>query len=272
MNDVQVVININLAALQGVASQKLQRLLDVIHFSRAGASLVTDDSYPVRGDFFQFQPSGNTRLPLDVAREASEEWHVLHALREALESASGFLEEARRCCALYQLTTLEKPLGADLHRVDRESRQFHRLGLPLKIQRLRDDFGVESGFGSHIVSLNEARNCIVHRDGVVTATDVAADGHLTVSWSRVALMARSPDGLEERLIEGPQLVQGGWSIVVGTRVTSRAFALGERVVFTFDDLVGMVWSHVYFVNTVAQAVQRYAEGLGIPFKSTEPAV
>ena len=95
---------------------------------------------------------------------------------------------------------------------------------------------------------------------------------LTVSWSRLALMARSPDGLEDRVIEGPSVVESGWSIVVGTRVTSRAFALGERVAFSLDDLIGMIWSHVHFVNTIAQSVQRYAESLGFVFNASEPAV
>ncbi len=272
MNDVRVEIRINLAALQGGASQKLQRLLDVIDFSRAGAPLVTDELYPFRGDFFQFQPSGNTRLSLEGARAASQEWHVLHALREALEVASTFLEEARRCCALYRLATLENPLGSDLHHVDSESRQFHRLGLPLKIQRLREEYGVQSAFGSHIVTLNDARNCIVHREGIVTGMDVGSDGQLTVSWSRLALMARSPDGLEDRPIEGPLVVEAEWSIVVSTRLTSRTFAPGEHVIFSFDDLVGMIWSHVYFVNTIAESVQSYAEGLGVVFETSAPAV
>jgi hypothetical protein len=69
------------------------------------------------------------------------------------------------------------------------------------------------------------------------------------------------------------VAQGGWSICAGTRVvTTWSFGLGDRVVFSFDDLVGMVWSHVDIVSTIAQSVQRYAEGVGIVFRPSEPAV
>lgn len=271
MSEHHVEISISLPALQGVPARKLQRLIDIVDFGRSGTGLVTEEEYP-RSEFFRFDPSTNTRLSLEEARNATEQWYVLHLLRDALETASTFLEDVRRCCALYKLSAKKTGVVADLQRIDTDSIKFHRLGLPIKLERLKVLYGLDSEFSPFIVSLNDVRNCVVHREGRVTVLDVNVDGHLVATWSRVVLLARSPSGDQEVEIDRETVVDAGWSVAVATRITTKSFAPGQSIEFSFAELNGILWSHVGFVNSLTLSVQKFAESLGFTFAPPTDAV
>jgi hypothetical protein len=271
MAEFHLQVTVNLAALQGFAQRQLQRLIDQLEFAHAGSALVRDEHYPGQHAFLAFYPSNNTRLSLDAAREASEQWLVLHTLRDSLEVMSQFLEQADRCCAVYQLAAKPEPKGADLMRLDSRSRAFHRLGFPKKVQRLADDFDVTAEFTEHVVSQNDARNCVVHRRGTVSTEDTLQNGRLQVKWIRMRLQAVSSDGATTTDLDGPTVLTAGSSINLITAPMVRSFAVGESVKFSYDDLVGIVITQWRFVGTMAESIQRYAEGLGHKFTKPDPA-
>jgi hypothetical protein len=262
----RVDLNINLRALQGMAQRRLQRLVDIIEVSHAGVRGVTDAHYPAAPAFLSVYPSHNTRLDAAGARSAAQDWFTLHCLRDAVEVISLFLEESRRCCALFALSKKRHIRFHELQAVDRDSDRFHSEGLPKKFRWLSDSYGVRSDFTEHIITVNAARNCLVHRDGVVAPKDVEEPSKLLiVRWLAVRIDVVSPDGKVTRTMSEPGPVDEGWMVHVVTAPTSKSFPVGAQIRFTHEDLAGILLSHLMCVNTIASSVQQYAESLGFTF-------
>jgi len=141
MADQVLSLKISLPALQGMTLRKLQRLVDILRFSKVGATLVGSGNFP-QLDFLTLNPSQNTHLSLDAARAAALDWHVLHCLRDAIEAVSAFLEDVRLLADIYQLTSKGEIKGSEWNAVLAQNRPFHRLGLPDKIQKIKASYGV----------------------------------------------------------------------------------------------------------------------------------
>lgn len=269
MPDYHLDVKVSLGALQAVPLCKLQRLIDMLQFSRVGASLVAEDHYPPL-DFISIQPSANTRLSLAEARDAALGWFILHGLRDGIEAVSMSLEDSRRVADIYRLAAKGQVTGAEFNAVPAENKRFHRLGLPDKVRFLNDTYGLASDFDSHLLSLNVARNCVVHRDGLVTPLDLNIDNQLSVTFLRVGLAAVSPNG-ESSPITGPQVVEAGWTIQASIGPTTRTFAVGERIQLEYDDLLGAFFSMQQYVNHLAAGLQAFGESLGLKFPDPKPA-
>lgn len=263
--DFHIHVRVNLAALQGVTLRKLQRLIDILDLTKLGIRRVEEAEYPPDNAFYSIHPSSNTRFTLPQAQEESEKWFILNSLRDAVEAISLFLEDARRICAVHRLAKKGLISGQEWHDLNRDSLAFHRLGLPRKFKELETEYGVVSDFSAHVLSHNAARNCIVHRDGIVTRLDLNVGDRLTVTWSDTRVEVTSPDGSETRIIREPTTVEGGWTVRLVMGPTSKTFALGESVKLTYDELSGILTSHLHCVNSLTRSVQAYAEGLGFTF-------
>jgi hypothetical protein len=260
-----VQVSINLGALQSSSLRRLQQLTDVLKFARAAAAALTPDDFDQHLDFFNLRPSANTALGFDQAREASETWVVLHILRDAIDVIQAFLEDVHRCCALYQLVKKHSVTSQDFQLFDAAADAFHSLGLPVKIKRLRDMFGVESDFDQHIVSLNTARNCLVHRLGTVGESDVDSNGELRIKWAEIRLQARALDGSTVKAIDRPTQFDEGWTVELVIGPKEKVYGKGDQLHLTYQELLGALFSHQSYINSLTVSVQKYAETLGFAF-------
>lgn len=265
MTDLVAQITIDLSALQGVSLRRLQRLMDILRFIRAAASSLEADDGNLPLEFYSLNPAVNAALSPNEARSESESWATLHCLRDAIDVAGQFLEESRRCCALYRLSTIAAPRLSDIGELDREGRKFHSLGLPKKIEHVQARYGVASEYSGHVVSLNAARNCLVHRLGVVSEADVDEDGTLSVLWADIRVEAASPDSRSVVVVEEPREFDAGWSLQLVIEPTTRIYRIGDHIHFTYRELLGALFSHQLFINTLTLSVQQYAESLGFQF-------
>jgi hypothetical protein len=264
-----VQVSIDLPALQGIALRRLQQLSDVLRFSRAAAANISEEEFAQHQEFFMLKPSANTQRDFAEAKVETEAWIALHCLRDAIDVVNVFLEDARRCCALYKLVKSPAARQSDLHQLEREGRQFHALGLPVKIRQLSEMFGVQSDFDQHILSLNAARNCLVHRLGIVTEADVDQNNELRIQWTDLRVEATSPDERLVRVIDEPTQVDEGWSLKLVIGPMEKRYCTGERLRLSYRELLGALFSHQNYVNNLTLSVQKYAESLGFTFLPPE---
>ena len=160
------------------------------------------------------QLSRLTRIPVAVAE--AQRWYLCTAFRDAIELLNVFLDQGRLLCALFPSAAQGKIKADDYNRiVGKEARQFHRLGLPDKLKKLRQDFGVASELEGHVLSINTVRNCLVHRLGIVADQDVDANGELVLLWRTSDLVAQNPDGTQElSIMDAPgTLIVPGWTVI-----------------------------------------------------------
>jgi len=167
-------ISINLDALRGELQQSLQRAIYLV-----GAGLQTKDN--IKSDQLYIPNDGMQMIYADslvwddnAAINRYEQWILSNGFRDAIESLSMFLESAHRVMSFWEFSEKQKNgvqlTGADLNEVMTTIPQkFHRLVFPDKLSHIQKKHSIifDEGLGSHVISINKARNCFVHRGGIV---------------------------------------------------------------------------------------------------------
>lgn len=246
--EARVHINVNLDGLLGSLHRDVQRVTNLVAVGIQSPVVLDEESLAIHSDPISFRfgnapPWGST----DDARSDYQDWVYGNGLRDVLESVGSFLEEVRQVLALWALgdrqAAGERLTGASWNtEMEDAAKRFHRLGFPDKVEILRTGFGtqVEGILNEHVLAANNARNCLVHRRGIVSARDLNRGKALVVSWRRMAVLLQDEDG-EHALVLGKSLEKDS-TILMTVEDTTKEFGLGERVIFTAAEFAEICWS------------------------------
>jgi hypothetical protein len=170
----------------------------------------------------------------DELRDVFRSWILISLFRDSVEVVSRFLEDVRELCAIHALLGPATITGEEWNeKVVIPAAAFHRLGLPDKITRLKSEYGVSvaDNFTSEVLSVNQARNCLVHRQGVVSSRDTNAGDTLAMSWRCFEIRARNASG--ERVVTPDNMFFAkGTEVGLAVAVREKVFAIGERISFS----------------------------------------
>lgn len=272
MSNTHISIDINLAALQGQLQRVLRHAMNLVAVGlRAEKEL---SKFPLD------LPDTNMHLRFDTRQQWTSEqvgqewrrWILTNGFRDTSEAVGGFLEGVQSVLGYWELiqvqdkgTTLTGAVWNDMT-VGR-TRRFHRLGLPDKIKFLETQYGfaLDASWAKQILSINKTRNCLVHRNGIVTELDVTANGKLILEWAALVLVVKDNSG--EREIVPPAVVEAGGTLSVRNRPYAKEFAVGEEILLTTAEFSGICWTLFTFGNFCAQLLEQFGKSRGITFKN-----
>lgn len=260
----QVSINVNLVAIQDNFRVQLQHLLDVLLLTFSANETVSQQAYDNYSFFMSFSPAANRKFDFDTAKSEAENWLVRSLMRDTIDFTSVFLENCRVSCALFRLSGNTQLTQHDIDKIfNEEKKAFHNKGFPAKLLELSDEFGVRSEFEVHVRSLNRVRNCLVHRLGIVESKDVNDSGSLILKLRTIQIVAKSPDGKQEKVISSPEAVEGGWTVSIRFCDDERRFKPGDKIKLTYRELYDSIVTLTVFANTLVQSIDEYSNKLGI---------
>jgi hypothetical protein len=246
-------IKINLNAVLGQLQNELQTICYMVTAGLSSSSQLTEQSFQPLSTGIQLSPAQNLPLDLEKGRRAYRRWIVSSGVRDAVESVSRFLETIRAVLAVWSLGRKQTPgeavWGEDWnHTMYREASQFHRRGLPDKIAFLTKQYGLSFDADSIalLLSINQVRNCLVHRAGVVSKLDVDEDSTLKLRWLRLTTIVSDSSG--EREVELPVVVQPGGKAVLRSHPDIREYKLGEIIELDAVDFNNVAWTLLTFGN------------------------
>lgn len=179
--------------------------------------------------------------PSDEAKatflEEFEIWAVANALRDLIEGHSSFLRSAHYIAEIVIANGIEKSiLDARCSAFERQNIIYQRRNLT-KLLNIHDDF--DAMFASFVM----ARNCLAHRNGVVSDKDKNTKDGLEINWRFLGLKIPDKNG-EYRYLdlnEGEEyFVKSGTKVQFGPVVKSKTFALNEQIRLNRHDLVEML--------------------------------
>jgi hypothetical protein len=251
----EVRVTVNLEVLLGKLQISLQRLIDFVAIGLAGARRVEKSDYEEPKEFASLQVAAENRLPFATARDEFITWCLKNSFTDAVDLVSSFLEESRMVGALYSLGG--RCSGADWKRaMNSEKKQFHELGFPAKIKFLREKYAISSNFENHVLSLNRARNCLVHRLGVVSEKDVDATGYLTLTWHSVNLLLIDNSTREETRLTKPTRVESESTLAARIGPHRRQLKVGDRILFDQDEHKHTMLTFYTFALQIVQAIEK----------------
>ena len=260
-------VHIDLAALQSTFFRRLQHQLDVTKVLQVGCERVTAEQVAGQGEFGTFVPANGAELKHDEAKAEAQDWLLRGFLRDAIEGAGLFLDECLQVCEVLPLAAKGSAKAVELHRVFHDlPRTNHKLHFPQKLEKLERQFGIATRFNAHVLSLNKARTCVVHRLGVVSTLDVDETGVLKITFQHAKFVARGQETGQELVIDRPGIVTTEDSMLELHFVDSeRHFKIGERVRLQAHELYDTIITLWRFGLTAAQAIESYGRSLGIQF-------
>lgn len=267
-------IELNLIAMQGIFFRRLQHQLDVTKVLQVGCDVVTAEQVQAVRDFGSFVPANGAQLSHEKAKEEAHDWLLRGFLRDAIEGTGLFLDDCLMVCALMTLAQKGRARADKVDQVLHElPRANHRLHLPQKLEKLKREFGVDSRFTPHVLSLNKARTCVVHRLSLVSPMDVDNTGALKLIFQHVKLIARGQESGVEVHLNSPGIVLAEESMASLHFVdTERSFAVGNRIQLQASDLYDTIITLWRFGLTIGQSVEAYGKSLGFIFScaASEP--
>lgn len=261
-------ININLNALRGELQRSLQRTIFLVaaglqRVEHVDSKLLT---LPTGGIDITIDPS----LELSKAEVQQEytEWILANGFRDAIESTSMFLESAHRVLSFWALAAKQQE-GIEItgehwnQVVITEPQKFNRLGLPDKLSHIREKHQVplEASLESQVLSINTARNCLVHRNGLVSERDINLNDSLEVKWSRLQLVLQNEDG-EKEVVLG-EVVEKESKVMIRYIQESKLFSLGDSIKFSAKEFAEISGCLYFFGESLVIKMNEYGiqEGL-----------
>ncbi len=236
----------------------LQNIIDVVNFSLAARLTANEQAYENGIGFYQLTTAKSQHLSYQAVQEEFSNQSLRNSLRDAIELMANFLEDIHDYCQISRFTSAGSIQALEWNKFVKNTRlTFHRKGLPNKLTYLKEEFGVTSEFSEHILSLNKIRNCLVHRQGVVSDLDVDETGILKAKWNSFDGNAISPDGKESHPIIPNSTIKAGWSIEIRLINKERSFPKGERIIFPADEHVHSLMTLLQFGISIINSMKAY---------------
>lgn len=278
-------VAVNLDALLGELQTSLQTTINLVALSLQSQAQQRIDGTALRLPMEGFNTTFDARLTwsTDEAQERQRTWTLSNGLRDALEDTSSFLESARQVLAVWSMRDVQQKTGkltaADWNKaMHADARAFHRLGLPDKLPLLTRQYDVviDSTLADHLLSINAARNCLVHRRGVVGDRDVNCGGRLTVGWRKLSLILKDEDG--EHPVVLNQRLEKESTLCLRAVDCSKSFEIGERIAFTVQEFADITWGLFSFGSALVSQINAlglakgYVNSSGVPASTVSPEV
>lgn len=183
-------------------------------------------------------------------------WVVANGLRELVEGHSTFLD------AVYGRVVLLKVGRIKFEELQKLERDFERKSVSEKRERVTEELGIDDPFADMFQSMNQCRNCLAHRNGVVGWKDVDANRQMDVRWRTLGF---SVGGERIDLNRGDREfhVKEGGELTGGPIDVSRTFALGEQIRLTRHDLGEICMGFHMAGETILSAMAALAATKGL---------
>jgi hypothetical protein len=191
-------------------------------------------------------------------------WIVGNGLRELVESFSSFLDQIYSVCLLMDYNTGQ--IAPD--KAQKMVKAFMHDGMEGKLERLKSHLGIEIERLDCLASINQARNCLTHRRGIVGPKDCGEKtGKLNVKWMGIETYAELHSGERVPLYPMPEagvILEKDGRILFQITEHSKGFLLGSTVDLSPRDLAEICQFILKSTDEVVAATSRFAADRGVP--------
>lgn len=267
------ILKINIPAITGTLDRTIARVVRSASFGLHAAeqlAIVPDD---LPDATYQLRVDDGLEPSVEEMRAAFAQWILTCGLRDVVETIGTTLGEARKLLTLFSMAQPDGSLtyGEYIEAGERFA-SFDRLGLPDKLSCLDELFGEDflpaARDADQVLSINAARNCLVHRGGVVSERDCNMEGSLEVRWAQWDAIIIQPDGTEV-IAEKDTIGEAGSRIGVRRSQTSKLFQIGDTVKFSEQEFVNLCVTLLHFGRSLVEGVERDGQRRGLLEKRAE---
>jgi len=259
-------VNINFDNILKVATRGVYR---AAIFMGLGVHAATDDrlvEYRLdKFSMFRVVPESLDDASLAEAKANFRIFIEAAGLRELNESFAVFLDGMHWACLhVAHAGPVKGPLN-----LKKIHAKFEQVGLKKKFEKLGDLCGVNAKHVDYLLSINESRNCLTHRRGIVGEEDLNSDGTLSVKWLGGDFIVRHANGREEIFVPEslPIHVPDGGEVFMRFVERVREFQLGEHMRLATSELLEICFFFTHEAQVIYNQAVKYAQSV-LPAQST----
>ncbi len=255
-------ITVNLNALRGELQRALQRIIYLVAAGLQTRQYINAKQLELPTNSFKVIFDSSLLWDDQKAQNEYLQWVLSNGFRDAIESLNSFLESTHRVLSFWELAGIQRDgveitgaLWNDI--VIGSTQKFHNLGFPNKLEHIKNNHSIPYNeiLSSHALSINKARNCFVHRSGIVSGKDLNDGNSLQIKYRRMVLLVRNVDG-EKELVIG-EVVEKESVIAVHNQDETKSFALGSKIELTAKEFTDITWCLFLFGDDLVQKVSTY---------------
>ena len=200
-------------------------------------------AYPLRLRERSFE---NLSTDISIQIDLTQYQKLTNILHEAIEL----------CYECFQILTSKK-IGRSVKELESaiqtENAAFNRLTFPDKLKKLSfiEDPKPIADFA---LKINSIRNCLEHRNGIISEIDLKGSQKLCISWKYPKI--RESNGREVK-VGAPFSTEAGGQHDIS--IEERCFSLGQKINFSFHDNYKCIFTLMFIIqpiiNDILKAVQ-----------------
>ncbi len=263
-------VTVDLSKVKEIALKGIRR---TTIFLGLGVNAAREDKFTKyqlpENHFFKMVPENASEEQVAHFKQNFEKWIISNGVRELIETFALFLDKIHQSC-LWFATSKAAMNSEDANRY---GPAFERKGVEEKLKKLRVHFDIQTDKEKYFSSINQARNCITHRQGIVGPEDLKGNHSLKLTWWKLDVIAQTAEGKEVSLMSIPEeglYFENAGSISVKVSERLREFKLGEIIELTPADINEICFLIYMSTNEIVASTRNYAKSIGI--RSAEPAI
>ncbi|MDN4982255.1 hypothetical protein QY049_03315 [Bradyrhizobium sp. WYCCWR 13022] len=240
MADQQIVLNINLDGVAVPATSAAAVCKEIVDLYFAALDKTDLSKKPEDQSDGKSMKVGFSGLDLTAneRRAVHQSWILARAFQDLMRGVRRSLEEAY---FVLELTRVGKVRAATDGTLDDVLRPFRKaandLNFPNLLAAVNAHLDPHFEFTDAYQSMQTARNCLEHRNGIVGKTDAGDDGKLVLQFPRIKVYVER-DGGEVEIFPGMH-VEAGTIIMVKTELRRREYTIGQPLIISavdFDEI------------------------------------
>lgn len=222
---------------------------------------------------FQVNPHPTWALEPAKAKVHFHSWIIGNGLRELIDTATvNFLEAAFLDCETLMFLNergMEGLEGRELEefnsRLTVARTKFRKSPMNQKLGHLKKEYGLnlDSTMEECLLSIQRARNCFTHNQGLVTTSDFnQSAGEVGLPVMFVVVNITRQAGGAPSLIKTLEDIGSGGVYMFGSNLLKKVFGAGARLVFSPKEFTEIALTLFIFAQVVAEVLFVHASDLG----------
>jgi hypothetical protein len=197
-------------------------------------------------------------LSAEERRNLHEAWLLAKVFQDLVRGVRGSLEEAYLFIELLSAGPLRVSADSTIENIAAPFKaKANGMNFPDLLRYVNARLENPLQFADAYQSLQNARNCLEHRDGIVRPIDARDNGAMELRFPRVKFFVQQ-DGQEVELYPN-FYAETDTTIMMRLDIRKRSFSLGERLTITADDFNEIAFACAKFGTDLATQLPKSAE-------------
>jgi hypothetical protein len=202
--------------------------------------------------FRMHSPFGN--LTIEESKKIFKDWLIKKGFEDLIKGVSGMLIDYYRLLYVNDkvsgINTVEEFANLLLNSEDAGSEKH----FPELLNIIKANINGSLEYEDCINSVNAVRNCLVHRNGVVSSKELKKEESLILKWGHFKLSFTDQDGVEKDM-QPFSLIKGPFQVHATILKKTKEFKMNEQIEITYQEFNEIKDTCIFFAQDLLSKFQ-----------------